>query len=198
MISLIEDPPAGKSPGLVEQVAEIFSPTGVLSKSRNFEYRPQQQQMAVAVARALEENQHLIVEAGTGVGKSLAYLIPAILYAVARNKKAVISTHTINLQEQLIQKDLPMLKQVFTQPEIWTVNADKLDRLAHDGLIDDEARNHFAIAGAAGSHLEILQRWDGFKGFNKTGISAIIHETDARRLSNIPSGHSGQGGSDAH
>ena len=101
--------PPERRPGLVAQVEEIFSPTGRLSKSRNFEYRPQQQQMAVAVARALERKEHLIVEAGTGVGKSLAYLIPAIFHAVARNKKAIISTHTINLQEQLILKDLPML-----------------------------------------------------------------------------------------
>src|SRR6185369_11660077 len=55
---------------------------------------------------------HLIVEAGTGVGKSLGYLIPAILYAVGQRKKAIISTHTINLQEQLIGKDLPMLEKV--------------------------------------------------------------------------------------
>ena len=112
MISLVDVQPAGGPASLVAQVEEMFSPSGRLSKSPNFEYRPQQQQMAVAVARALEAQEHLIVEAGTGVGKSLAYLIPAILCAVARNKKAVISTHTINLQEQLIQKDLPMLKHV--------------------------------------------------------------------------------------
>ena len=110
MISLNDTQPVG--PGLVAQVEEIFSPTGILSKAKNFEYRPQQQQMAVAVARALETNEHLAVEAGTGVGKSLAYLVPAILFAVARSKKAVISTHTINLQEQLTEKDLPMLEAV--------------------------------------------------------------------------------------
>src|SRR5206468_1139175 len=80
--------------------------------AKNFEYRPQQQQMAVAVARALEKQEHLAVEAGTGVGKSLAYLVPAILFAVADRKKAVVSTHTINLQEQLTEKDLPMLEKV--------------------------------------------------------------------------------------
>ena len=101
MISLVDVQPAGTPPGLVSQVAEMFSSTGRLSQSPNFEYRPQQQEMAVAVARALEQKEHLIVEAGTGVGKSLAYLIPAIFHAVARNKKAIISTHTINLQEQL-------------------------------------------------------------------------------------------------
>jgi ATP-dependent DNA helicase DinG len=112
MISVVEQQPAGSDVDLIKKVEEIFSPTGVLSRASNFEYRPQQQAMAVAVARALELGEHLCVEAGTGVGKSLAYLIPAILFAVARKKKAVVCTHTINLQEQLTQKDLPMLEAV--------------------------------------------------------------------------------------
>ncbi|MGA8489995.1 MAG: DEAD/DEAH box helicase, partial [Terriglobales bacterium] len=112
MISVIEPQPAGAAINLVKQVEEIFSPTGLLSRAKNFEFRPQQQQMAVAVARALQNREHLAVEAGTGVGKSLAYLIPAILFAVAEKKKAVVSTHTINLQEQLTEKDLPMLAEV--------------------------------------------------------------------------------------
>ena len=112
MISVIEHQPAGASLDLVRQVGEIFSPSGILSKSKNFEFRPQQQQMAVAVAQALQNREHLAVEAGTGVGKSLAYLVPAILFAVARKKKAVVATHTINLQEQLTEKDLPMLAGV--------------------------------------------------------------------------------------
>jgi len=110
MISLSEIQPAGVD--LVAQVEEIFSPSGILSKASNFEFRPQQQEMAVAVARALQNREHLAVEAGTGVGKSLAYLIPAILFAVAQKKKAIVSTHTINLQEQLTEKDLPMLAAV--------------------------------------------------------------------------------------
>jgi ATP-dependent DNA helicase DinG len=112
VISIIEHQPAGAGVDLVAQVEAIFSPTGLLSRAKNFEYRPQQQQMAVAVARALQDRGHLAVEAGTGVGKSLAYLIPAILFAVAHKKKAVVSTHTINLQEQLTEKDLPMLADV--------------------------------------------------------------------------------------
>ncbi len=96
----------------IERVRTIFSETGLLSKSRNFEFRPQQQDMAVAVARALEEERHLVVEAGTGVGKSLAYLVPSILYALEHKKKAIISTQTINLQEQLLYKDIPILKKV--------------------------------------------------------------------------------------
>ena len=110
MISLSEIQPGGVD--LVAQVEEIFSPSGILSKASNFEFRPQQQEMAVAVARALQNREHLAVEAGTGVGKSLAYLIPAMLFAVAQKKKAIVSTHTINLQEQLTEKDLPMLTAV--------------------------------------------------------------------------------------
>jgi len=112
MISVIEFQPASAGADLVQQTADIFSPKGILSRSKNFEFRPQQQEMAVAVARALQAGEHLAVEAGTGVGKSLAYLVPAILYAVANKKKAVICTHTINLQEQLTQKDLPILEQI--------------------------------------------------------------------------------------
>jgi len=112
MIGIVETQPAGSGIDIVKQVEEIFSPGGLLSRAKNFEDRPQQRQMAVAVARALVDQGHLAVEAGTGVGKSLAYLVPAILFAVARSKKAVVSTHTINLQEQLTEKDLPMLEHI--------------------------------------------------------------------------------------
>jgi ATP-dependent DNA helicase DinG len=121
MISTVESQPSGSALDLVQQVAAIFSPKGVLSQSKNFEFRPQQQEMAVAVAQALANGEHLAVEAGTGVGKSLAYLVPAILFAVANKKKAVISTHTINLQEQLTEKDLPMLEQVLPVPFSFTM-----------------------------------------------------------------------------
>ena len=96
----------------IEEVRSLFSKAGRLSQAKNFEYRPEQQEMAVAVARALEEERHLVVEAGTGVGKSIAYLAPSIIYAMAQKKKAIISTHTINLQEQLLNKDIPILKKV--------------------------------------------------------------------------------------
>src|SRR5947199_2624646 len=96
----------------VERVHAFFSANGPLSKAKNFEFRPQQQEMAARVAQALEEERHLVVEAGTGVGKSLAYLVPAILFALQRHKKAIVSTHTINLKEQLLHKDIPILKKV--------------------------------------------------------------------------------------
>jgi len=114
MIDDVEYQTGGEELNIIDEVDSIFSESGLLSKAKNFEYRPQQRQMAVAVAKALENREHLIVEAGTGVGKSLAYLVPAILYAVKYGKKAVISTHTINLQEQLYEKDLPLLEKILS------------------------------------------------------------------------------------
>jgi ATP-dependent DNA helicase DinG len=96
----------------IERAHAFFAADGPLSRATNFEFRPQQQEMAVAVARALEEDRHLVVEAGTGIGKSLAYLAPAILYALEQKKRAIVSTHTINLQEQLLNKDIPILKKI--------------------------------------------------------------------------------------
>ncbi len=75
----------------------------------HYESRPQQTRMAVEAARAFEAKSHLFAEAGTGVGKSFAYLVPAMLRAMLRNETVVVSTHTIALQEQLIQKDIPLL-----------------------------------------------------------------------------------------
>ena len=103
---------ANSATAFPERVREIFSEPGLLAKAKNFEYRPEQQEMAVAVATALSEQRHLVVEAGTGVGKSLAYLVPAVLWALEHKKKAVISTYTINLQEQLVYKDIPIVQKV--------------------------------------------------------------------------------------
>jgi len=86
----------------------IFSPGGALERREGFELRAQQASMAAAVASALTDRAHLIVEAPTGVGKTLGYLIPAILYATRTGRKAVVSTHTKNLQEQLVRKDFPI------------------------------------------------------------------------------------------
>jgi ATP-dependent DNA helicase DinG len=78
-----------------------------------YEFRPQQIEMAHAVEEALKNENHLMVEAGTGVGKSFAYLLPAIDYAVKKKKRVVVSTHTISLQEQLIDRDIPLLRAVY-------------------------------------------------------------------------------------
>ena len=99
-------------PGFSDAVREAFSRKGVLAKSRDFEYRPQQQELAVAVAEALIGASPLVAEAGTGVGKSLAYLLPAARFAIETGRKGIISTHTINLQEQLVRKDIPIVRKI--------------------------------------------------------------------------------------
>lgn len=92
---------------------EIFSPGGLISQELDaYEFRQEQLQMAHEVARAFTASEHLIVEAGTGVGKSFAYLIPAISLALKAGEKVVISTNTISLQEQLVTKDIPFLQRV--------------------------------------------------------------------------------------
>ena len=94
----------------------ILGPDGAIARRlASYEVRTQQMEMAEAVARAIERPGHLMVEAGTGVGKSFAYLVPAILAVAEANKKVVVSTQTISLQEQLLQKDLPFLRAVLPQ-----------------------------------------------------------------------------------
>ncbi len=97
---------------LLPILRDVFQPGGRLARRSGFEHRPQQEAMATAVAEALQQRRHLLVEAPTGVGKTLAYLVPSLLYARATGRKAVISTHTKNLQEQLFRKDLPIVRSL--------------------------------------------------------------------------------------
>ncbi len=94
-------------------IERVFGTGGLISKfHENYEYRSGQIKMAEAVAQAFAEKRHLIVEAGTGTGKTLAYLIPAISAALQTKKRIIISTGTKNLQEQLMEKDIPFLQKV--------------------------------------------------------------------------------------
>jgi ATP-dependent DNA helicase DinG len=103
-------------PETIAATERFFAPGGALEQAHEgsefpFEVRPQQQQMARAVAEAAANSCHLAVEAGTGVGKSFAYLVPLILTALARGERAVVATYTITLQEQLMAKDIPFLRE---------------------------------------------------------------------------------------
>src|SRR5437588_11493877 len=99
---------AAKSPSSLPSLHQFFAPAGLLSQTHPaYEFRRGQLQMAQAVEQALEERRHLIVEAGTGTGKTLAYLMPVI----RSGKRVIISTGTKNLQEQLFHKDVPFLEQ---------------------------------------------------------------------------------------
>ncbi len=94
----------------VDEIGELLGEGGPFAQVLpGFEHRVEQVEMARSVAEAINDGQRLIVEAGTGVGKSLAYLLPAALYALENGRRVVVSTNTINLQEQLIAKDIPTL-----------------------------------------------------------------------------------------
>ncbi|MBM2849753.1 MAG: DnaQ exonuclease/DinG helicase family protein, partial [Anaerolineales bacterium] len=100
------------SPLNVDELAALLEHAGPFSKHfPNYEFRPEQVQMLRAVARAFSEGRHLMVEAGTGTGKSVAYLIPAAQWALQNGERVVVSTNTINLQDQLINKDVPDLQR---------------------------------------------------------------------------------------
>lgn len=129
MIGLNADgnPPAetGPKPTRVRELAtEIFSEAGALCSALNLEHRPEQAQMARAVAAALVDDQHLLFEAGTGVGKSLAYLLPGIIHATDQTRQLIVSTHTISLQEQIELQDLPICRRVFKASPALTRYAD--------------------------------------------------------------------------
>ncbi len=102
-------------PGVSHTLSDILGPDGAIARrlGERYEFRAQQLDMAQAVQAAFEQGHHLLAEAGTGVGKSFAYLLPAIDLAVRQHKRVVISTHTISLQEQLIHKDIPLLQSVY-------------------------------------------------------------------------------------
>ena len=94
-------------------IKNYFSKDGILAKEiKGFEYRQEQKEMAQYIQEAINEDRKIIVEAGTGTGKTLAYLIPAIKWAVVNKKKVIIATNTINLQEQLLLKDIPLAKSI--------------------------------------------------------------------------------------
>ncbi len=115
MIGLRDDqasapPPPSRAP---ELAAKIFIEGGWIQAGLKLEHRPQQESMARAIASALKSDESLLFEAGTGVGKSLAYLVPGIIHAVDQQRQLIVSTHTISLQEQLETKDLPLVRRLF-------------------------------------------------------------------------------------
>jgi len=111
-VNITAEPETGVTTLDYDEVAAVLEHGGPFSKFFDaYEYRPQQVEMLRAVARSFSEGQHMLVEAGTGTGKSFAYLVPAALWAIKTNTRVVISTNTINLQDQLINKDIPDLRE---------------------------------------------------------------------------------------
>ncbi|WP_269524660.1 ATP-dependent DNA helicase [Coraliomargarita parva] len=114
MIGLIEQTGSPRNAGyLVALVETIFKEGGQLQTVLGLSHRPQQAAMALSVASALENDRPLLFEAGTGVGKSLAYLIPGLIHAMETERPFIVSSHTISLQEQIRNKDLKLCEQLF-------------------------------------------------------------------------------------
>lgn len=136
----------------------LLGPTGLLSsKLSSYEYRPEQIQMSNHVFKALQNEVHGVIEAGTGVGKSLAYLLPLIYYTVEEKKLAVVATHTITLQEQLFQKDIPFLQRVLPfdfNVEVFKGRSNYLCRRRWQELIQGRG-NALGLLDS----LEQLNRW---------------------------------------
>ena len=123
------------------EVVRIFAPGGALeTQIQEYESRQQQMDMARAVTEAFNAHKHIIIEAGTGTGKSLAYLAPAILWALQNNERVVISTYTITLQEHLLRQDIPLLRE--------TLNLDFMAATM-------KGRSHYLSP----QRFELMRRW---------------------------------------
>ena len=131
----------------LDRVTSLISEDGPMARLfPGFDFRPAQVSMLQGVARALNSGQHFIVEAGTGTGKSVAYLIPAILFAWENSSPVVISTNTINLQEQLMNKDIPDLLKVLEEAGI------------------QQAGRHLKVAQLKGrTNYLCLRRWNALR-----------------------------------
>ncbi len=125
------------------RIVEFLGPKGPFAQAfSGFEHRPEQEEMLASVTKAISQSRHIEVEGGTGVGKSMAYLLPAILYAVARGGRVVVSTNTINLQEQLLMKDIPAVVKI----------------LEGAGLVDEGVVQAASLKGRA--NYLCLKRWN--------------------------------------
>lgn len=147
------------TPGFCDAVHDAFSPKGQLAKSRDFEFRPQQQALAVAVAEALAGSRPLVAEAGTGVGKSLAYLLPAAKFALETGRKGVISTHTINLQEQLVRKDIPIVRKIIGDELPAVLLKGRQNYLCPARLRRALEQSGDLFTGSENEELEAIRKW---------------------------------------
>ncbi len=180
MIGLREDSgeapaPASHAPALA---ARVFAEGGWLQDRLELEHRPQQEQMARAVAAAMRDDEVLLFEAGTGVGKSLAYLVPGIIHAVDQGRPMIVSTHTISLQEQIETMDLPRCRRLFESvPELRpyagfksAVLVGRANYLCPTRLAHALAARQELFATAEHAELERLAAWA------QTTRDGLLHE----------------------
>src|SRR4051812_3625694 len=142
----------------------LLGPGGAVARRLgNYEDRPQQLAMAKAVAEAIAERHHLMVEAGTGGGKSFAYLAPALAAALDNPEvRIVVSTHTINLQEQLINKDIPFLMSLLPKPVPTLLVKGRANYLSKRRLrVAGQRAANLLTEEAAQDQLQEIQAWAG-------------------------------------
>ncbi|HEY5475096.1 MAG TPA: helicase C-terminal domain-containing protein [Tepidiformaceae bacterium] len=163
------------------EVAKVFA--AGRAEMERFEERREQRDMADAVRGALSDGGHWLIEAGTGVGKSLAYLVPAALHALRNGERVVVSTNTINLQEQLLSKDIPALRRM----------------LKRAGVIADESEFRAVVLKGRSNYL-CLRRWVASYGssfadpdFSRLGASMLLWlpETESGDRSELNLDHDG-------
>ncbi len=165
---------AHPSVDLPKIVGSVFEPEGWLQSILSLEHRPEQLAMANAVSQSLTTDQALVFEAGTGVGKSLAYLVPGIIHAIESKRPAVVSSNTIALQEQLQEKDLPICRELFRAvPELAPYSDFKSTLLIGKGNYLCPTRLSNAIANKTelfpNDELDELQRIAAWSQHTKTG-----------------------------
>ncbi|MGY8696237.1 MAG: ATP-dependent DNA helicase, partial [Verrucomicrobiia bacterium] len=153
-----------------------------LQEALSLEHRPEQDAMATTVSRSMASDQALIFEAGTGVGKSLAYLIPGIIHSIESKRPAVISSNTIALQEQIQQKDLPICRELFRAiPELNAYSDFKSTLLVGKGNYLCPTRLGNAIANKTelfpNDELEELQRIAAWSQSTKNGLRQELNPT---------------------
>ncbi len=137
--------------------ASFLTTDGIIAKRlQGYEQRPEQLEMAAAIERAFGSSRHLLVEAGTGVGKSFAYLVPAIQWATATGDRVLISTHTIALQEQLVHRDIPFLQAVWPDEFTAVLVKGRNNYLSIRRLVEASERQNMLFA--ISDHLQELHR----------------------------------------
>lgn len=159
-----------------------------------YESRPQQVEMALAVASAMDDECNLCVEAPTGVGKTFAYLVPAVFRAKAEKKPVIVSTHTINLQEQIITRDVPLLERMLDCEITAVVAKGKNNYLCLRRLdeLDERGQEFIALDGAS-AELNRLLRWadrtkTGDRSEMPHGVSSLLWNTVCCERGNCPGG----------
>ncbi len=155
--------PAEAEPSSPPSLAELLGPGGGIARrlGADYELRPQQLEMAGAVENAFLSGEHLLVEAGTGTGKSFAYLLPAIDAAVRRKKRVVVSTHTISLQEQIVEKDIPLLRSVYGDEFTAVLVKGRGNYLCHRRLDSAGRRAHNLFNERESDSLFQIEEWAG-------------------------------------